>query len=149
MSWYDIFLKDVAETEMRSQQSNNDTQQSQDSYCDCYADTLTFSQLFNNRYSHNTLSAVYACMEKISNSLAAMPLRVVQRDAEGHQNILAHHPLQRLFCSRTIQTMPMHMIIKTCVLDVLRRGNGYILIIRGADGQVTGLRYMDAVNVSI
>ena len=150
MSWKDWFINDLQEQpQVTEERAVPNTQQPQEE-CDCsYADTLTFSQLFNSRYSSNTLSAVFACMEKIANTLASLPLRVVQQDAEGHQTILQHHPLHRIFCSRTISTSPMNITMKNAILDVMRRGNGYILIVRGADGQVTGLRYMDAAGVSI
>ena len=117
--------------------------------CTCNADSLTFAQFFGQDYSYRSLSAVFACVELISNALASMPLRVVREDEEGQREIVRHHPLQLIFKNRNLQTMTMPQIIKSAVSDVLLKGNGYILINRNEAGIVTSLRYVPASAVSI
>jgi HK97 family phage portal protein len=122
---------------------------SDDCACSVTSDSLIFEQLFQRDFSYRSLSAVYACVEIIANSLASMPLRVVSEDEEGHREVVKHHPLQRIFKSRNVQTMTMPQIMKSVISDVLLRGNGYILINRNEAGLVYSLRYIPASAVSV
>lgn len=78
-----------------------------------------------------------------------MPLRVMEEDACGHRTIVKHHPLQRIFKGKNIQTMSMYNIVKSMMQDVLLKGNGYILIKRGESGVITALKYAPANAVSV
>lgn len=148
MSWYDFLMKD-ADLEARSQEPEVRQEPKEEEFDCSFADNLSFAQLFNNRYSYNSLSSVYAACEKIANSLASMPLRVVQQSMDGHQEVLTTHPYQKIFRDRGVQTMSMYMTMKNAILDTLKRGNGYILINRAQTGDITSFRYMDASTVSI
>lgn len=118
--------------------------------CPCVqSDSLSFEALFGRDYSYRSLGPVYASAELISNALASMPLRVVKEDEEGRIEVVKHHPLQRIFRNRNIQTMSMQSIIKNAVQDVLLKGNGYILINRGESGVITSLRYIPAGRVAV
>lgn len=75
--------------------------------CTCSADSLSFEALFGRDYSYRSLSAVFACVELISNALASMPLRVVSESETGEREVVKHHPLQLIFKSRNVQTMTM------------------------------------------
>lgn len=122
----------------------------QEEQCPCgpQSESLTFEDLFRRDYSYRSLGPVYASAELISNALASMPLRVVKEDEEGRMEVVKHHPLQKIFRNRNIQTMSMQTIIKNAVQDVLLKGNGYILINRGESGVITSLRYVPAGRVS-
>lgn len=111
--------------------------------------SLSFASLLRQTYSYRSLSAVYGCIEIISNALASMPLRVLREDEHGHREFVKHHPLQRIFNNKNIQMMSVQSIIKSAVQDVLIHGNGYILIDRGETGLINSLRYIPAGQVSI
>lgn len=123
---------------------------SEDANCNCAsAEPLSFQALLTQAYSYRTLSAVYACIELISNAVASMPLRVVKEDEHGHREVVKHHPLQRIFRDKNIQTLSMYNIIKQAVTDMLVSGNGYIQIKRGESGVITSLRWIKASAVSV
>lgn len=108
-----------------------------------------FTELFGQTYSYRSLSAVYACVELISNAISSMPLRVVKEDIHGHREVVKHHPLQRIFKDKVISTMSMQTMIKKVVQDILLSGNGYLMIKRGDTGAITGLRYLKPSSVSV
>ena len=122
--------------------------------CDCApasrtAESLTFQSLLHRNFSYRSISAVYACIEIISNAMSSMPLRVMKEDEHGHKEFVRHHPLQRIFNNKNIQMMSIQSIIKCVIQDVLIHGNGYILIERGETGLVNALRYIPAGQVGI
>lgn len=113
------------------------------------AESLLFGQIMSGNYSYKTLSAIYGCVEKISNAIASMPLRVVQESVDGHMEVIGHHPVQNIFRSRNFQTMTMFHTIKHLMQDVLMRGNGYLYIVRSNEtGLVTSLRWVSGADVS-
>ena len=57
------------------------------------AEALTFLSLLRQATSSRSLSAVYGCIEIISNAIASIPLRVMQEDETGHRTVVGHHPL--------------------------------------------------------
>lgn len=69
------------------------------------AESLTFESILSRSFSYRSLSAVYSCIEIISNALSSMPLRVMRQDEHGHKEFVRHHPLQRIFNNKNIQMM--------------------------------------------
>ena len=122
--------------------------QTQDQECTCASDSLSFASLLTQNYSYRSISPVFACVELISTSIASIPLLVVDEDSCGNRTIVKHHPLQRIFKGKNVQTMSMYQIMKSVMQDVLLKGNGYILINRNETGIVTSLRYLPAGSVS-
>ena len=143
MSWFWRSKKPVPDSETRNSEGENT-----DCPCD-KSESLSFESLFTNAYSNRSLSAVYACVELISSSIASIPMRVVEEDEHGHRTIVKHHPLQRIFKSKNVQTMTFFNIMKSVMTDVLLSGNGYILIKRNETGIPVSLRYVKANAVSV
>lgn len=83
---------------------------------------LTFDQ-YREIGSPMTLSAVYAAIELITNSIAQCPIHI--RDNGG--NILKDHPLNFIF---TNNLMSKYMIIKSLLKDMYLFGNGLAYIER-------------------
>ena len=108
-----------------------------------FSDALNFSGIGNN-YGAMNLSAVYRATEIISDSIAILPIRIKEDKKEHLEEI--NHPLQFAFSNGVISK---YTLIKLLVQSVLLRGNGYAYIERGADGTVTGLRYLDSSEVQI
>lgn len=86
---------------------------------------LTFDQ-YREIGSPMTLSAVYAAIELITNSIAQCPIHI--RDNGG--NILKDHPLNFVF---TNNLMSKYMIIKSLLKDMYLFGNGLAYIERKSD----------------
>lgn len=114
-----------------------------------FSDSLVFGQYLKQAQSSRSLSAVFACVQLISNALSCMPLRVMKVDECGHKEVVKHHPLQRIFRNKNIQTMGMHQIIKNVIEDVLTHGQGFIFVNRGVTGLINSLRYIPYSSMTV
>ncbi len=103
---------------------------------------LTFGSCFTNR-SAMSLSAVYRCVELISDAVAMLPIRVKQGNA-----IVENHSLYKVFDQRD-NLINKYNLIKLLIQSVLLRGNGFCYIERNGDGSVKSLRYLESGDVSI
>ena len=90
------------------------------------------------------LSAVYAALSLISNSIATMPIRVKQRK-ENQQTTVENHPVQKLFYNM-LQTK--HTVIKQLVVDLYLYGNAFMYIKR-KDGKPEKLIYLQHGDVQV
>lgn len=103
-------------------------------------------------YSHNgaaqSLSVVFRCTELISNAIASLPINIVDENDKDCDNY-ANHPLTLYFRDKNKNTVSKFNGIKGVVRDVLLKGNGYMFIVRGADGTPTNLRYLPANRVTL
>ena len=109
-----------------------------------FSDALTFSTLYN-KYSAMNISAVYRATEIISDSIAMLPIRIV----DENKNELNTHPLSLIFKDRTNQLISKFTLMKLLVQSVILRGNGFALIERGKDATVTSIRYLESNDVNI
>lgn len=103
---------------------------------------LTFGTYFVSR-SAMSLSAVYRCVELISDAVAMLPIRVKQGNA-----VVENHSLYRVFDNRD-NLINKYNLIKLLIQSVLLRGNGFCYIERNGDGSVKSLRYLESGDVSI
>lgn len=141
MSWFS--KKEKREEQPDTQPSNKEEE------CKCTSDSLIYEAIFGRDYSYRSISSVFACVELISNALSSMPLRLVHVDEHGHREVVAHHPLQRIFRNKNIQTMSIQQTMKSAIQDVLMHGNGYIIVKKNEAGIITALRYVKAGAVSV
>ena len=101
-----------------------------------------------NQYSSLNLSAVYRAVELISNSIAALPIKILIDDESG-KNEAYKHPLNYVFSDRnTDNLISRYTLMKLLVQSVLIRGNGFAKIER-KNGTVRSLRYLEANDVNI
>lgn len=91
------------------------------------------------------LSAVFAAVELISNSIASMPIQVKQY-TKGENTIIRNHAIVNLF-NHLRQTR--FVFIKQLVWDMIINGNGYAYIKRGEKNKPVELIYLPANSVSI
>lgn len=84
-----------------------------------------------------SLSAVFAAIEIISNSLAELPLNVKTRQ-DNKSTLVKNHSLYHIFDNCI---MTKYMMIKMLVTDMLLYGNGVAYIERATDGTPTNLVY--------
>ena len=96
---------------------------------------------YNLDGSATSLSAFYAAMELISNSVAQLPI-LVKRDNKIDNN----HPINLLFKNTLISKFNF---MKMLITDVILHGNAFAYIERAADGTPINLIYCEYGSVSI
>lgn len=107
-----------------------------------FISALTFGM--RNNISALKLSAVYAALSLISNSIAAMPIYVKQRK-ENQQTTVENHPVQKLFYN---MLQSKHTVIKQLILDLYLYGNAFMYIKR-KDGKPEKLIYLQHGDVTV
>lgn len=95
------------------------------------------------------LSAVYACVDCISNAVAQLPLEPYNVDSDGHKHRAVDHPSYYLLCKEPNEIMSRFTFMRILVTSMLLRGNAYAYIKRDRLGNATELKYInpDAVTV--
>ena len=111
-----------------------------------YSDGLTFSQIYN-KYSAMNISAVYRATEIISDSIAMLPIRLKNIEAE-HKSEIDNHPILEAFNDK-FGLMTKFNLIKLLIQSVLLRGNGFAYIERADDGTVKKIKFIPSENVVI
>lgn len=104
---------------------------------------LLFGNLFQNGNSL-TLSAVYRCVELISDSVAILPIDIETKDGK----YLPNHQLYQVFDNRD-NLLDKYTFIKMLIQSVLLKGNGFAFINRYQDGSVKSLRFLESGDVTI
>lgn len=104
---------------------------------------LLFGNLFQNGNSL-TLSAVYRCVELISDSVAILPIDIETKDGKYLQS----HQLYQVFDNRD-NLLDKYTLIKMLIQSVLLKGNGYCYIYRNQDGSVKSLRFLESGDVTV
>ena len=85
-----------------------------------------------------TISAVYACVRILSETLADLPLHV-NKYTNGGSAKAPEHPLDYLLDSEPNPEMSAFMFRETMMTHILLWGNAYAQIIRNGKGEVLGL----------
>lgn len=107
-----------------------------------FVSALTFGMRSN--VAALKLSAVYAAISLISNSIATLPIHVKQRK-DNENTILENNAIQKLFYNM-LQTK--HVVIKQLVWDLLLWGNAFMYIKR-KDGKPEKLIYLQHGDVQV
>lgn len=84
-------------------------------------------------------SAVWACAGIISETLAALPLQMFQRQADGGRQVATNHPLYELLHDRPNARQTALEFKQMMTMHCLMRGNGYARILTGPRGPVDQL----------
>ncbi len=91
-----------------------------------------------NAYTAQGVSAVYACVGAVSETVASLPLILFRRDGEDRQPA-TDHPLYSVLHDQANEYQTALEFREAMQAAVLLRGNAYARIIRGYDGQVREL----------
>lgn len=110
--------------------------------------------LYNSSTAYTTeksmlLSAVYRCVEVISDSVAQLPLEPYKMDAQGYKVKFTSHPTYKLLNKEPNQRMSRFTFIKTLIVSTLLRGNGYAYIERDGKGDAIALHLIPSELVTI
>lgn len=95
------------------------------------------------------LSAVYRCVDLVSDSLACLPCEVFDVDVDGFRTRDRASGLSRLLGLEPNGNMTAYTFMKVMVSSMLLQGNAYAYIERDAEGQPVQLVYVPAGTVSI
>ena len=101
------------------------------------------SSSFLNVTQNTIVSAVFCAVERISNSIACLPL--ITKDV--HTNL----PDDSTFIQSIADRSPLNMFntMKYAISDMLLNGSGYIYIPRDARGYATALEYVPASSITV
>lgn len=84
------------------------------------------------------LSAVWACVKLIAETVASLPLTVYRVTPQGRQ-VASRHWLHVLLSGRVNRYQTRIEFLETVLLNLVMTGNAYVLLQRDADGQVVGM----------
>ena len=106
-------------------------------------------QVLASRSKPMLLSAVYRCVDLISDSIAVLPLVVYRKDSRGFKSEATDHPCYQLLNLEPNEDMTRYVFMKTMATSVLLRGNAYAYIERDSLSEVQQLVYIPADQVDI
>ena len=86
-----------------------------------------------------SVSAVYACVSAISETVASLPLILFRKTADGDRERASDHPLYRVLHDQANSEQTALEFRELMQANVLLRGNAFAKIVRGWDGQVREL----------
>ena len=84
------------------------------------------------------MTAVYACVRVIAETVASLPLHVYQHTDQGSEKAFSH-PLYRILHDEPNGEMTSFILRETMLSHLLLWGNSYCQILRNGRGQVIGL----------
>lgn len=103
-------------------------------------------------YSENKsmlLSAVYRCVEVISDSIAQLPLEPYRMDKNGYKVKFTSHQTYKILNREPNPNMTKYTFLKIMVRSMLLTGNAYAYIERDEKGNCIGLHYIPSEFVTI
>jgi len=92
-----------------------------------------------NERSAMQMTAVYACVRILSESIASLPVHLYQYESEGNKAKAVKHPLYRILHDEPNPEMTSFVFRETLMTHLLLWGNAYSQIIRNGKGEVIGL----------
>lgn len=110
--------------------------------------------MYNSSTSYRTdksllLSAVYRCVEVISDSVAQLPLEPYLVDKDGYKQKFTAHPTYNLLNKEPNPRMSRFTFMKALMVSVLLKGNGYAYIERDDKGNAKALHFIPADSVTV
>lgn len=93
-----------------------------------------------------TLSAVFAAVEIISNSIAQLPIKISRINSDGSKEAVPNHPI---LVAMQEGLLSQFMLVKQIVRDMYVSGNGFAYIKRSQNGEVSELVYLKPGDVTI
>jgi HK97 family phage portal protein len=95
------------------------------------------------------ISAVYACVKVISETVASLPLNLLKEESNGDSNKAKQHPLYTVLHDMPNAEMSSFTFREMLMTNLLLSGNAYALIKRDAHGHVVELYPLKAKNMVV
>ena len=92
-----------------------------------------------NERSAMQMTAVYACVRILSESIAGLPLHMYRYEDDGSKNKAVEHPLYHLLHDEPNPEMTSFIFRETLMSHLLLWGNAYAQIIRNGKGDIIAL----------
>jgi HK97 family phage portal protein len=147
MGFFNIFNKKTEKTEKRSE---NDVNIQTQTYISPFFGSLQFNGLTSYREGAAMFnSAVFRCVELLSNAVASLPVVVNQVNSKGYKKPKPKHPVYKLLNSKPNQRQTKFTFFKSLIINMLLTGNSYALIKRDEGGQVKELIFIPSDKVTI
>lgn len=113
-------------------------------------DFLTYNSVSSYAESKAMLlSAVYRCVEVISDSIAQLPLEPYKTDSKGYKVKFMNHPSYHILNCEPNRNMTKYTFMKVMVRSMLLQGNAYAYIERDEKGNAKALYYLTPDMVTI
>lgn len=93
------------------------------------------------------VSAVYASVRILAESIGSLPLHIYQRRSDGGKDRANNHPLTKLFSGIPNDDQTPQELIEYLMWSVLLRGTAYCEIFRNGRGEVSKIEPMDSAFV--
>lgn len=81
------------------------------------------------------LSAVFACVRLVSETVSTLPLKLYKANPDGSSTLAKEHPLYNVLCSSPNYEMTQSRFLLFIVASIVLWGNSYTEIIRSANGR--------------
>ena len=114
-----------------------------------FTDALQFNSY--SSYQNNRallLSAVYRCVEVISDAIAELPIFTYIVDSKGFKTEAKNHPVYNILGKSPNKKMSRFTFMKLLVSSMLLKGNAYALIERDGNKKVKSLIFLPAEYVT-
>lgn len=72
------------------------------------------------------LSAVWACVRLLSESISTLPLKIYERQADGSRKLAQSHPVYQVLCRRPNLEMTPSRFMLMMVASICLRGNAFV-----------------------
>ena len=95
------------------------------------------------------ISAVYACVKVISETVASLPLKLHKEESNGDTAKAKHHPLYHLLADCPNNEMTAFTFREVMMTNLLLWGNAYAFIRRNRAGQIAELYPLKAKNMEV
>ena len=115
-----------------------------------FGDYLSYNS--NSSYAESKsmlLSAVYRCVEVISDAIAQLPLEPYLIDSKGYRNKFTSHPTYSILNRTPNQNMTKFTFVKIMVRSMLLTGNAFAIIERDEKGNCIALHFIPSSLVTI
>jgi HK97 family phage portal protein len=96
-----------------------------------------------------TFTAVWAAIRILSESVAQLPLTIVETDKTGNKSQAANHQIYNLLHRQPNPQMTTYTLIQKCMIDLLTRGNSYVFIKRNGGARPVELMPLIAKEVTV
>lgn len=100
---------------------------------------LTATGLFITEQNALQTVAVYACVRALAETLASLPMQIIERDPDGGCSPAEGHPLEDLVCCAPNTIMTPYTMVETVQGHAGLRGNGFAWIEKDKRGKPIGL----------
>jgi HK97 family phage portal protein len=113
-----------------------------------FGDALLYGTVSYQQSKALNLSTVYRCVEVISDSIAQLPIDVINAK-NNHKHKYTKHPAYNLLAKEPNQYMSRYTFIKLMVTSMLLKGNAYAYIVRDERYNAKAIYYIPSEYVTI